>query len=276
VNTFFSPAIAPPSAVDAERSFNDVSPQFTLSYHVKSENTVYATAARGFKAGGFNAASPIGSESYGQEHSWNYEGGVKTSWWGQRLAVNAAVFYIDWSDLQVNVPNPLVPAQFYVANAGTATSKGFEIELNARPGPGLDVFASVGHTSGHFGSASQSGGANVSGNTLANMPDMTGNAGLQYSRHLAGAVSAYGRAEVVSYGKFFYDDANTASQSAYALANFRVGVRAPRVFVEGWLRNAFDTAYVPIAFAYPGLAPSGFVGESGAPRTGGIRAGVTF
>ncbi len=187
LNTFFSPAIAPPTTVDAERSFNDVSPQFTVSYHVKPDNTVYATAARGFKAGGFNAASPPGSESYGQEHSWNYEGGVKTSWLGQRLSVNAAVFYIDWTDLQVNVPNPLVPAQFYVANAGTATSKGFEVELNARPQPGLDVFASVGHTSGHFGSASTSGGVNVSGNTLANMPDMTGNVGVQYSRRVCAA-----------------------------------------------------------------------------------------
>ena len=132
-----------PAAVDAERSFNDVSPQFTVSYHVKpGQHACTAPPRRGFKAGGFNAASPAGSEAYGQEHSWNYEGGVKTSWLGQRLSVNAAVFYIDWTDLQVNVPNPLVPAQFYVANAGTATSKGFEIELNARPQPGLDVFAS--------------------------------------------------------------------------------------------------------------------------------------
>jgi iron complex outermembrane receptor protein len=276
LNTFFSPAIAPPAVVDTDRSFNDVSPQFTVSYHVKSDHTVYVTAARGFKAGGFNAASPAGSESYGQEHSWNYEGGAKTSWLGQRLSVNAAVFYISWTDLQVNVPNPLVPAQFYVANAGTATSKGFELELNGRPQPGLDVFASVGYTSGHFGGDSVSGGENVSGNRLSNMPDMTGSLGLQYAHRIHAAMTAYGRAELVTYGMFFYDDANTASQNAYSLANFRVGVRASRLFVEGWLRNAFDTRYVPIAFAYPGLAPSGFIGENGAPRTGGVRAGVTF
>jgi iron complex outermembrane recepter protein len=274
--TFFVPEIAPAGDVDAERSFNDVSPQFTIAYHVRSNNTVYGTAARGFKAGGFNAASPAGSESYGEEHSWNYEGGVKTSWLAERLSVNVAAFYIDWADLQVNVPNPFVPAQFYIANAGTATSKGVEIEVNARPRPGVDVFGSIGRTQGRFGSASVSGGANVSGNTLSNMPDMTGSLGIQYSHAVRAAVSAYGRAEVVTYGDFFYDDANTASQSAYSLANFRFGVRGSRGFAEGWLRNAFDTHYVPIAFAYPGLALSGFVGESGAPRTVGIRAGVTF
>jgi iron complex outermembrane receptor protein len=276
LNTFFSPEIAPASAVTADRSFSDVSPQVTVSYRLRPNNTVYGTASRGFKAGGFNAASPSGGESYGEEHSWNYEGGVKTSWLGQRLSVNAALFYIDWTDLQVNVPNPFVPAQFYVANAGTATSKGFEIELNARPQPGFDVFASVGRTSGHFGDASASGGVNVSGKTLANMPEMTGSIGLEYSRNIRRALSAYGRAEMVSYGHFFYDDANSEGQSAYALANFRIGVRASRVFGEVWLRNAFDTQYVPTAFAYPGLAPSGFIGESGAPRTGGVRVGVSF
>src|SRR5262249_35912850 len=148
-------------------------PQFTVSYHLKTSNIVYATAARGFKAGGFNAASPVGSESFGQERSWNYEGGVKTSWLAQRLTVNAAGFYIDWTDLQVNVPNPQVPAQFYVANAGTATSKGVEVELTARPHPDLDVLASAGYTNARFGSASTSGGVNVSNNKLSNMPDRT-------------------------------------------------------------------------------------------------------
>jgi hypothetical protein len=43
------------------------------------------------------------------------------------------------------------------------------------------------------------------------------------------------------------------------------------------VRNAFDTRYVPVAFAFdPRLAPSGFLGESGAPRTFGFHAGVGF
>ena len=65
-------------------------------------------------------------------------------------------------------------------------------------------------------------------------------------------------------------------QEAYSIANFRAGLRGKRLFGEAWLRNAFDTQYMPIAFPYPGLAPSGFVGESGAPRTFGLRVGVTF
>ena len=278
LNTFFSPAVPglPATAVDAEREFTDVSPRFTLAYHAAAGQTAYVTANRGFRAGGFNPASPRGSEAYGEEHSWNYEGGVKTSWLGQRVALNGAVFYLTWDDLQVNVPNPFVPQQFYVANAGSATSKGVEIELSARPAPGLDLFGSVGYTRARFGSGSVSGGVNVSGNKLSNAPDYTANAGLQYSRAVRGATSLYGRAELVSYGEYQYDDANSAGQSAYSLANFRAGARGKNVFVEGWVRNAFDTLYVLTAFASPGLAPSGFIGETGAPRTFGIRAGVTF
>jgi hypothetical protein len=46
--------------------------------------------------------------------------------------------------------------------------------------------------------------------------------------------------------------------------------------VEGWTKNAFDTRYIPIAFAYGSFAPSGFVGEMGAPRRVGVTMGLTF
>ena len=78
------------------------------------------------------------------------------------------------------------------------------------------------------------------------------------------------------YGAFQYDDANTAGQEAYSLANFRTGVRGTRLFAEAWVRNAFDTRYIPVAFSYANFAPSGFVGEMGPPRTFGITGGLTF
>jgi iron complex outermembrane receptor protein len=247
-----------------------------VAYHLVPRKSVYATAARGFKAGGFNSAAPPGSDAYGEEHSWNYEAGMKSDWLGERLSVNLAVFYLDWRDLQVNVPNPLVPAQFYITNAGSATSKGAELELVTRPVAGVDVFGGIGYTNARFGSGSVSNGAKVGGNRLSNTPDYTADVGVQYARAVSSVATVFGRAEIVSYGAFQYDDANTASQSAYWLANFRGGVRGHKVFIEAWVRNAFNMVYIPIAFAYPGLAPSGFIGENGPPRTFGIRAGITF
>jgi iron complex outermembrane receptor protein len=182
LETSYAPVIAPPSVVAAERSFTDVSPQFTLAYHVAPDRQmVYATAARGFKAGGFNAASPAGSEGYEAEHSWSYEAGVKTLLANGRVSLNGALFFIDWDDLQVYLPNPFVPLQFFVGNAGAATSKGAELELLARLLEGCDFFAGFGYTNARFGAGSVSSGVDVSGNRLSNMPDYTGHVGGQYS-----------------------------------------------------------------------------------------------
>ena len=98
---------------------------------------------------------------------------------------------------------------------------------------------------------------------------------LARARELTSAATLYGHADIVFYGAFKYDDANLAEQEAYSLANFRAGVRGRYLFGEAWIRNAFDSFYVPVAFAFPG-APSGFLGESGRPRTFGVTAGVRF
>jgi iron complex outermembrane recepter protein len=276
LKTFYDPAIAPPSVVVAEDSFSHVSPQFAAVYRLKPEYNVYATVSNGFKAGGFNPASPAGSEAYGEETTWNYEGGLKTLFAKGRVALNSAVFFIDWNDLQLNVPNLQVPGQIYIANVGGATSKGVEFDLTARAAPGVDVYGMFGYTNATFSSGSTSVGLDVSGNDIPNTPDYTASFGVQFGHSLNSATSAYGRADVVLTGAFKYDDANSQGQDAYSLVNFRGGVRGKLFFAEGWIRNAFDTTYIPVAFAYGPLAPSGFIGENGAPRTFGLSAGVKF
>jgi len=276
LNVFFTPAIAPPQQTVADEGFSNVSPQFAAAFHLQPGKTIYASVANGYKAGGFNPASPPGTEVYGEEHTWNFEGGVKTMWANGRVAANAAVFHINWEDMQLNLPNLFAPGEFYVANVGGATSSGVELELNARVHPNVDVFGGFGYTKATFKDDSISGGIAVGGNTIPNTPDYTASLGIQLSRTLAQGLSLYGRAEATLTGAFEYDDLNTQSQDAYSLANFRAGVRGRLVFVEGWIRNAFDTEYIPIAFAYGALAPSGFIGEMGRPRTFGISAGVGF
>lgn len=276
LETFYTPAIAPPMVVNAERTFSDVSPQAAVAYRFAPGRTAYVSVGRGFKAGGFNAASPAGSEAYGEERAWSVEGGLKTAWSNGRLSANVAMFRIDWDDMQLNVPNPFVPAQFYIANVGGARSTGVEFELNARPRPGIDLVAAMGVTQAHFDSGSMSGGVNVSGNELPNAPGYTASLGAQYSRNLGTSTRCYGRADVVFYGAYHYDEANREGQAAYSLANLRAGVRSRRFLAEAWVKNAFDTRYVPVAFAYGSLAPSGFLGENGHPRTFGISLGFGF
>jgi len=276
LSTFFTPQIAPRRDLTTDESFSNVSPQFSAAVRIQPEKTAYVSVTRGYKAGGFNPVSPVGSEAYGEEHAWNYEGGLKTMWASGRVMANASVFRIDWEDLQLNIPDLTSPAQFYIANIGGATSTGVELELNARVHSSVDVFGGVGYTRARFSDDAVSNGVPVGGNTIPNTPEYTVNLGTQVSHPLRPGISLYGRAEAVLYGAFEYDDLNLARQDAYSLANFRAGARGRFLFAEAWVRNAFDTRYIPIAFAYGALAPSGFIGEMGRPRTFGVSAGVTF
>jgi iron complex outermembrane receptor protein len=277
LNTFFTPAIAPGRVVNAEQSFSNVSPQFSAAFRLQPELMMYGVVARGFKAGGFNAASPPGFEAYDEEQTWNLEGGVKTAWAGGRVTANAAVFHIDWDDLQLNLPDPFVPAQFYISNVGRASSQGIEFELNARVQPGIDVFGAVGYTDATFKAGSISSGVNVGGNKIPNTPDYTATFGTQVSRSVRSDITAYGRVEVTLYGAFQYDDLNRVGQDSYSLTNIRFGAQRRSLFADLWVRNLFDTLYIPVAFAFdPQLARSGFLGEPGAPRTFGISLGARF
>jgi outer membrane receptor protein involved in Fe transport len=97
------------------------------------------------------------------------------------------------------------------------------------------------------------------------------------SQIVGNGITVYGRAETHVHGSFFYDEANSDGQDTYALANFRAGVRVGIVLVEAWMKNAFDTEYIPTALAFDRqLAPSGFIGEMGRPRTFGVNLGVAF
>src|SRR5438067_11100216 len=139
LNTFFTPAIAPAVVLTPQKDFADVSPQFSVAHRVVPKTTVYGTVARGFKAGGFNAASPAGAEAYSEEHSWNYEAGVQTAAFDNRLSASVAAFRIDWCDVQVDVPNPLVPAQLFVGNAVGVHSTDVALELHRPPDPVPDL-----------------------------------------------------------------------------------------------------------------------------------------
>jgi iron complex outermembrane recepter protein len=276
LSTFFTPQIVPRRDLVTDESFSNVSPSFSAAVRIQPEKTAYVAVTRGYKAGGFNPVSPAGSEAYGEEHAWNVEGGLKTTWASGRVMANASVFRINWDDLQLNVPDLTSPAQFYIANIGDATSTGVEAEVTGRVLPSVDVFGGVGYTRARFSDGSVSNGVPVGGNLIPNTPEYSATLGTQVTHPLRPGISVYGRAEAVFYGAFEYDDLNTQRQDAYSLANFRAGARGRFLFAEAWIRNAFDTKYIPVAFAYGQLAPSGFVGEMGRPRTFGVSAGVTF
>ncbi len=261
--------------------FSQVTPQAAITYHFTPDLLAYASVAGGYKAGGFNNVSANGLPgSYDDELSWNYEVGVKGRALENKMNYSLAFFYTDSQDLQLNVAN--TAADYHITNAGDAVSKGLEVALNYRVLPGWDVFGSAGWQDSKFSSGSRDNNpftnseANVAGNKTPFTPDYTATFGTQVTWDVGGGYSTYARGDVQFIGAYDYDSINGAGQDAYTLANFRVGVRNKNWFIEGYINNALDTEYVPMAIPYPGLAASGYAGESGAPVTFGVRVGVKF
>lgn len=275
LRSFTDSPFLPSSSQDPDENFERWTGRIGLAWHWTEDLKTYGSIASGYKAGGFNTSAPAGNTSFGPEDSVTYELGLKSSHLNNRLIINPVLFYIDWDDMQLDVPNPAVPGQFYIDNVGQANSKGFEIEILGRPLEGLDVFGGFGYVSSEFDDYTLPGGGSTNGNDLPFAPNYTWNAGAQYTVKLTARARVFARGEVFAFDNYYYDATNAQQQNNYAIANFRLGFAGKHWRLEGWINNAFDVDHVPVALPFP-LAPSGYLGESGAPQTYGVSFGITF
>jgi len=118
-----------------------------LSYQATDDKLVYGSISKGYRVGQVNPnygpsfVDPEDlfiPEAYDPDESINYELGAKTLWLDGRLQLNAALYFIDWTEVQVDAVRPSDRRNF-IANAGTVHSKGFEFELVAVPIDNLDL-----------------------------------------------------------------------------------------------------------------------------------------
>jgi hypothetical protein len=80
------------------QSWDDWSPRFVADYHFQDNLMGFASLAKGYKAGGFNALQ-IGSE-FDNEDVWNFETGIKHSLPDYRLSYGASAFYYVYDNRQ--------------------------------------------------------------------------------------------------------------------------------------------------------------------------------
>jgi len=128
-------------------------PRLGLSYLSGDELMLYGTISGGYRPGGNNETvfdnwpecrpflDVLGltgvPPAYESDSLWSYELGIKSGWLRQRVNLNAAFFYQDWSDMQT--PATLPCGAQWVQNAGKATSKGAEVELVAWPARDVEI-----------------------------------------------------------------------------------------------------------------------------------------
>ncbi|WP_390614441.1 TonB-dependent receptor [Maricurvus nonylphenolicus] len=131
-----------PHAVEGDRREESVTGSAIVEWDATAEMMVYASVSNGFKAGGFDArASSPDNFEYEDESVITYEIGTKTELMGGRGELNAALFYSDYSDLQVSQFDGSV--SFAVGNAAAAVSQGIELDGRFMITPELMLIGSM-------------------------------------------------------------------------------------------------------------------------------------
>lgn len=237
--------------VNSSLHFNQITPKFALQYQdERNNNSYYFSVTRGYKAGGFNQTFQKEEEtSFGPEYNWNYELGGKVHLLKDKLYAEAALYYIDWRQQQVNQTVPGVGNVIH--NAGHSSSKGFELALNSSPLKNLSIAISYGYTYAKFIEYQKSAKLNYSGNMLPMVPRNTLSCSASYALYPS-STSFIDKivltAGLTGLGKIYWAEDNEVAQNFYALLNAKISITSGIFTWECWGKNITDTHYNTYCF----------------------------
>jgi outer membrane receptor protein involved in Fe transport len=243
-----------------------LTPRFILSYRPDPNAQVYVQAARGFRIGGVNPGLPpcqlangctvdVG-DSFGPDSVWNYELGTKLILAGGRLSLDADVFFIDWSDIQVNVGRGDGFNGFM--NAGSAHTKGVELTANGQVNQHLRLGGQFTYTTGHLVSLApgveQAGVAEV-GDRLPQIPKVSTSGYAELGTAVMGDGWVYLRGDVQYVAKRFSNFSSNAPRTlpGYTVFNLRLGLEKGPYSASLFINNVTDKRAILSDQAYGGV-----------------------
>jgi outer membrane receptor protein involved in Fe transport len=199
---------------------------------------LYGLATKGFRPGGPTNLVPADAcaddlaalglseplSEFDPDTLWNYEVGVKSLMANGRLMVNAAAYFIDWTDVQQAVR--LACGFGFVGNVGAAESKGVEIDFSAQPTDNLSIFGSFGYTDAEFTETSAEVGV-TAGDRITNTPEITASVSAAYYFQLSDQYQSYIQGSY-RYTDEIIDDTTccgTPIRPSYSTVDLRLGVR---------------------------------------------------
>ena len=280
-----------------------------LVYRASRELLLYASYARGYKAGGFNldrvectvgtpgcapgsaaVITPINNTQFGDETNNSFEVGEKATLFNRKLLLNATLFYQKYKGFQLNTFNGLV---FVVTSVPSVISKGVDADFVWIATNDLSIQGGVTYSDTRY---------NLNGAQLATLQAQTGFLGSGNSRlSLApfwsvSLSSTYTQPIGDNYkmrfniGAKYSSGYNTGSdldpgkyQNGYVLANGRIafGPRDEHWALEVWSENLLNTNYKQVAFNsgfqnVPTNATGVLDAFLGAPRTFGATFRIKF
>jgi iron complex outermembrane receptor protein len=223
------------------RTFHNLSPEVTISYHPVRDVNIYATYRKGFKSGGFNlAGSTVANTdvSFAPEKADGGEIGVKGRFADGQLRVDVSAYRYNYSDLQVSAFNPETLSTA-ILNAANARVQGVESTLAVSPLalPGFQFRAALAYNDSHYtnyigpcypGQSIADGcnlikvGTAFTGQDLAGMqfvraPKWSGNVGATYRHALNDGLSLELSSDATHSGSIYTD-------RTYAPASFQKAI----------------------------------------------------
>jgi len=246
------------------------------NWHVTDDLMYYATASKGYKAGGVNLT--LNTPDFAPEKNTVYEGGFKATLADKRLRLNGSVFHSDYKDIQFS---SLFNALPLTQNAASGKSAGAELELTGRFGA-WGVNAGLGYLDAEFARAASIVNTVTNaqqtvpkGADLPFSPEFTVNAGIDYGFAVGG-----GRLTPRAQWSYVGRQIATPFPSAVTivpsrnLIDLRLTYERGDWQVEAFTNNATDKTYIASQIQNSTSATGGII--YGAPRQYGVRARFAF
>ena len=286
-------AVPPATGVKAEES--GFSHRLSLSWRPTPSVTTYAAVSTGFRppivnarAGAVSALDPtdiIIPDGASSDQLINYEVGVKGRWFGGRLAADAAVYWIDWNDIQVQANRVSDSVQF-ATNIGGATSKGVELSVIAIPADGWTVGLTAGLNEAEVDDLTPAEAA-ISGAVLGARlagPQAQGSLRVNYEWQPTDGILANASVAVSHVGSFPNSFPNTPGKplvplptyddtDSYTFVNANLALAFDQFTVAAYVENLFDDRSVNY------IHPEAFLDSRYGrlrPRTIGVRIGYEY
>jgi outer membrane receptor protein involved in Fe transport len=255
-----------------------------LDYQLNDQQLIYASIARGYKAGGVNTDGNLddGYRGFDTEYLWNFEAGVKSSWLDNALFAQLSVFYAQREDMQVKGSETDIridgSTDFtdYIDNAAEGKNYGLEAELSWSVSESLQLFASLGVLEATLDDYVTPDGEDKSGRDQAHAPAYQFSLGGEYGF----ANGWFVRAELDGKDSFYFSDRHDEQSDSYELLSAKLGYRADHWSVTLWGRNLTDEDYQTRGFGFANdprdfYASSGYV-QLGEPRVIGVSANWNY
>ncbi len=230
---------------------SDTIGKFTVTYTPTDDLLLYGTFSEGFRRGGFNRAGDVLDRNSGEflfpgfYHSDtidNYEFGWKSTLLDGRMRFNGSVYFIDWSDVQIDIFDQSISRLLFTANAGKAEVFGIEGDFTFLATDKLMLSGAFSFNDTEL--TERPAGANnllPAGSDLALTPDFQGNLNARYDFDLGGKPS-YAMLGVQHRGSTHTSVVVNADfpLESYTMADFSVGMNLDQWDVKLFVNNLTD------------------------------------